>query len=210
MGYRVFAACVAALVVGGPPAMAQDATTACGKEVEASFEKQRKGKGWRASVVSKTAAGLQTQEFTYVPPASMYRKVVAPGDQSVETIGIGRHAWFDEGHGWFEMQPQFALMVTQHLRKTFQPEAKQPPEFICLGDVTYDSKSYKGYRTPQDDGDATGLVRTIYVDTATGLPAFNLISKLGEEGDPDVRQRYTYEEGLKVEAPVGAPMASKN
>ena len=192
-------------------AQAQEATKACGAEVEAAFAKQLKTKGWKADIVSKTAAGVQSQSFTYVPPSSMYRKVEAPGNQSVETIGIGTYAWFDEGNGWYEMQPQFARIVTRHLRSIFMPKEKETPDFICLGDVTYEGKTYKGYRTPPGtDGDKTGLARTIYVDPATGLAAFNLISKVGEETDPNVRQVYTYPEDLKVEAPIGAPMAAKN
>lgn len=198
-------------IFAGAEVHAQEATAACGKEVEAAFDKQRQSNGWQTTVTSKTAAGEQKQLFTYVPPVSMYRKVEAPGNQSVETIGIGTYAWFDEGNGWYEMQPQFARIVTRHLRTVFQPEKQDPPQYICLGDVNYEGKTYKGYRTPTGaDGDSSGLTRTIYVDPDSGLAAFNLISKVGEEADPNVRQAYTYPDGLKVEAPVGAPMATKN
>lgn len=210
MYVRMSMICVLLSSLAAPAAMAQEASKNCGKEVTAAFDKQRTSKGWKADVVSKTAAGVQTQSFTYVPPSSMYRKVEAPGNQSVETIGIGTYAWFDEGHGWYEMQPQFALIVTKHLRSVFAPEKKDSPSYICLGDVTYGGKAYKGYHTPPGtDGDTTGLTRTIYIDPQTGLPAFNLISKVGEESDPNVRQAYSYPDNLKVEAPVGAPMAEK-
>lgn len=202
---------LASVAGGAGPALAEEATKACGQEVQAAFDKQRKSKGWKADVVSKTAAGEQKQSFTYVPPASMYRKVEAPGNQSVETIGVGTHAWYDEGYGWYEMQPQFARIVTRHLRSVFEPEKKDAVEYVCLGDVTYNGKTYKGYRTPTGtDGDTSGLTRTIYVDPATGLAAFNLVSKVGEEADPKMRQSYTYADNLKVEPPVGAPMAVKN
>jgi len=193
-----------------PTAQAMDATKECGKEVMAAFDKQRTGKGWKADIISKTASGVQTQTFTYVPPSSMYRKVEAPGNQSVETIAIGTYAWFDEGNGWYEMQPQFATIVTKHLRSVFAPEKKEPPAYICLGEVTYEGKTYKGYHTPPGtDGDTTGLTRTIYIDPKNGLPAFNLISKVGQEADPNTRQAYSQPDNLKVEAPVGAPMAKK-
>lgn len=199
------------LVSAAPSSAAEKATAACGAEVEAAFEKQRKGKGWIANVVSKTAAGDQKQVFTYVPPVSMHRKVEAPGNQTVETIGIANHAWFDEGNGWYEMQPQFARIVTRHLKSVFEPQKKDPPEFICLGDVKYDGKTYTGYRTATEGTEgAASMARTIYVDKKTGLPAFNLISKVGEEADPNVHQSYTYADNLKVEPPVGAPMAVKN
>lgn len=207
------AAAVSALIVGSlaPATAAEKATAACGAEVEAAFEKQRKSKGWIANVISKTAAGDQKQVFTYVPPVSMHRKVEAPGNQSVETIGIANHAWFDEGNGWYEMQPQFARIVTRHLKSVFEPKKKDPPEFVCLGDVAYDGKSYKGYRTPTEGSEgAASMARTIYVDPETGLPAFNLISKVGEESTPNVHQKYSYADNLKVEPPVGAPMAVKN
>lgn len=193
------------------PVLAEQGSKECGKKVEAAFDLQRKSKGWKADVLSETAAGEQKQSFTYVPPVSMYRKVEAPGNQTVETIGIGQYAWFDEGNGWYEMQPQFALIVTKHLRSVFEPEQKEPPEFVCLGEVKFDGKTYTGYHTPTDtDGDTSGLTRTIYIDPETGLPAFNLISKVGEEANAKVRQAYTYPEGLKIEPPVGAPMATKN
>lgn len=201
-----------ALALAPLPAMSADKASAkCGAEVEAAFEKQRKSKGWKADIVAKTAAGQQTQSFTYVPPVSMYRKVEAPGNQTVETIGIGNYAWFDEGNGWYEMQPQFALIVTKHLRSVFEPENNEAPEFVCLNSVEFNRKTYTGYRTPTGtDGDKSGLTRTIYVDPDTGLPAFNLISKVGEEANASIRQVYTYPDGLKVEPPVGAPMATKN
>ncbi|MCH9764982.1 MAG: hypothetical protein K0U34_03185 [Alphaproteobacteria bacterium] len=211
MHVRLSVYCAVLVTVGVPVASATEATKACGAEVEAAFEKQRKSKGWQEKVVSKTVAGVQTQTFTYVPPASMHRKIEAPGNQVLETIGIGKHAWFDEGNGWYEMQPQFGRMVTQHLRTVFVPEKKEAPEFICLGDVSYEGNTYKGYRTPPAKaGDTEGLVRTIYVDPKTGLLAFNLISKVGEESSPNVHQVYTYADNLKVEPPVGAPMATKN
>lgn len=202
--------CALLTLVGTSVAHAEDASKSCGKEVVAAFDKQRSSKGWKAEVMSKTAAGVQTQSFTYVPPSSMYRKVEAPGNQTVETIAIGTYAWYDEGQGWYEMQPQFAAIVTKHLRSVFVPEKKEAPDYVCLGDVTYEGKTYKGYHTPPGtDGDTSGLTRTIYVDPETGLVAFNLISKVGEEADPRTRQAYTYADDLKVEAPVGAPMAVK-
>jgi len=202
--------CALFAVLGASGAHAEKATKACGQEVVAAFDKQRASKGWKADVVSKTTAGVQTQSFTYVPPSSMYRKVEAPGNQSVETIGVGTYAWYDEGFGWYEMQPQFATIVTRHLRSVFAPEKKDAPDYICLGDVTYEGKTFKGYRTaPGTDGDTSGLARTIYVDPKTGLVAFNLVSKVGEEADPRTRQVYTYSDDLKVEAPIGAPMAAK-
>lgn len=193
------------------PVRAETVTKACGAEVVAAFQKQRKSKGWKADVTSQTVAGVQTESFTYVPPVSMYRKVEAPGNQVVETIGIGNHAWFDEGNGWYEMQPQFAVIVSNHLRKVFEPEKRDSPEYVCLGEVTYKGKTYKGYRTPRGtDGDTSGLARTIYVDPESGLAAYNLISKVGEEDKPRTVQAYTYADDLKIEPPVGAPMATKN
>ncbi len=210
MRVKISIICALFALVSAPVAHAEKASKACGQEVVAAFDKQRASKGWKADIISKTAAGVQTQSFTYVPPSSMYRKIEAPGNQSVETIGMGTYAWYDEGNGWYEMQPQFATIVTRHLRGVFAPEKKDAPDYICLGDVTYEGKSYKGYRTPAGtDGDTSGIARTIYVDPKTGLVAVNLISKVGEEKDPKVRQVYSYPDNLKVEAPVGAPMATK-
>ena len=198
--------------LAAPPALAAKATAECGAKVKQAFDKQRTGKGWRSVISSQHHAGEQRQTFAYIPPASMHRTVELVGQNaSLETIGIGKHAWFDEGNGWYEMQPQFAMVVTDHLRSVFEPKNSEAPNFICLGSVAYKAKTYEGFRTEPDGGDAAGsIVRTIYVDPETGLPAYNIISELGKETEPKVLESYDYPDNLTIEPPAGAPMATKN
>jgi hypothetical protein len=211
---KVSSAIMAGLFIGATsaPATAAEATKECGAKVQAAFDKQRQGKGWRSVVRSKSNAGEQVQTFDYIPPASMHRKVELLGlREGLETIGVGNHAWFDEGNGWYEMQPQFAKVVTQHMRDVFDPKNRKDLEFICLGNVEYEGKTYVGYRTALDEGaNADTPVRTIFIAPETGLPAFNIISAVGKESEPNVREIYSYPDKMEIIPPKGAPMASKN
>jgi hypothetical protein len=184
----------------------QSAAACDGKsDVEAAFTKQQKSPAWRTVVVSQGEAGAQEQTFEYIPPDRMHRKIVISGEQApIETIGIGRWAWSNEGGGWNELQPQFAKMVANHIEQSVATPPKVSTEFTCLGTVSYEGKDYLGYRTiPEKGNDGIELARTIYIDAATGLPAFNIIGAVKNGATPLLKESYTYPTDLVIEKPAG-------
>jgi hypothetical protein len=197
MRLRLPALTLAALMLTGA------AHAACtGKDdVQAAFVKQHQ-KGWHTQTTSKSDAGIeQVQEFDYLPPDRMYRKVTS-GSETVETIGIGRWAWSNIGAGWNELQPQFAQMVMSHLQHAFAAP-KVTAEFICLGTVSFDGKDWNGYQTtPEKTPDGLELSRTILIDPATGLPAFNIISVPGKLTEPLQKEAFSYPDGISIEKPL--------
>jgi hypothetical protein len=171
------------------------------KDVEAAFLKQHQ-KGWHTHTTSKSDAGVeQVQEFDYLPPDRMYRKVTS-GSESVETIGIGRWAWSNIGEGWNELQPQFAQMVTSHMQSTFATP-KVSAEFTCLGTVNFDGKDWTAYQTtPEKTPDGLELARTILVDPTTGLPAFNIISTPGKLTEALQKEAFSYPDAISIDKPL--------
>ena len=173
-------------------------------DIEAAFTKQRQSPAWRSVVVSDSNTGeRQEQTFDYVPPDRMYRKVVVPGDPNpLETIGVGRWAWSNVGGGWTELQPQFAQMVQSHMQEVFAPP-RTSAAFSCLGTVNVEGKDYTGYQTAPEGGESGDpLVRTIYVDPATGLPAFNIIGPAKPGAPPVIKETYTYPADIVIESPL--------
>jgi hypothetical protein len=195
----VVALSLAALAAGTPAAFACDGKA----EVEAAFIKQQK-QPWRTEIVTRSETGeTQEQVFDFQPPDKMYRKASANGE-SIETIGIGKWAWSNlgSGAGWEELQPMFARVVTIQVQEAFAPP-RVTADFTCLGTVTVDGKSYLGYQTaPEKDQQGHELARTIYVDPATGLPAFNIVGPPGGNGEPLVKGAFTYPTDINIENPL--------
>jgi hypothetical protein len=195
----VVALSLAALAAGTPAAFACDGKA----EVEAAFIKQQK-QPWRTEIVTRSETGeTQEQVFDFQPPDKMYRKASANGE-SIETIGIGKWAWSNlgSGAGWEELQPMFARVVTIQVQEAFAPP-RVTADFTCLGTVTVDGKSYLGYQTaPEKDQQGHELARTIYVDPATGLPAFNIVGPPGGNGEPLVKGVFTYPTDINIENPL--------
>jgi hypothetical protein len=195
----VVAISLAALAAGTPAAFACDGKA----EVEAAFIKQQK-QPWRTEIVTRSETGeTQEQVFDFQPPDKMYRKASANGE-SIETIGIGKWAWSNlgSGAGWEELQPMFARVVTIQVQEAFAPP-RVTADFTCLGTVTVDGKSYLGYQTaPEKDQQGHELARTIYVDPATGLPAFNIVGPPGGNGEPLVKGAFTYPTDINIENPL--------
>lgn len=179
----------------------------CKGEVEAAFNKQHQQKAYRSLVISQSDVGQQEQHFDYNPPDRIYRKVISPGEQNpIEMIGIGRWAWNNEGGGWMELEPQYAAVVVTHLRETFGQPVKVTAEFKCLGKTMYEGKEYLGYQTEADAGaPADTLVRTVLIDAATGLPAFNNVGPANIETKPVVKESYTYPTDIDIQAPLQMP-----
>jgi hypothetical protein len=187
---------MAALVVAAPAAFACDGKA----DVVAAFTAQHK-KPWRTETVSKSDTGIaQTQTFDYQPPDRIYRKVVS-GEESAETIGIGKVAWSNEGAGWQELKAGLADIIASHMKGSFAPPAVSV-EFKCLGDVSYEGKSYVGYQTIPEMVEGKELARTILVETDTKLPAFNLVAKPDLSGEPLVKEAYSYPADINIEKPL--------
>jgi len=186
-----------ALAAGTASASACDARA----EIEAAFVKQQK-QPWHTVAANKSSTGvMQEQTFDYLPPDRMYRKVVA-GDDTWETIAIGRWAWSNIGSGWSELQPQFAQMATSFMRQTFEPP-KVSADFTCLGTKSIDGKALTAYQTPAEKTpEGQVLARTIYVDPATGLPAYNVVGPPDLNGEPLMKEAYSYPPDIKIDSPL--------
>lgn len=177
----------------------------CKGEVEAAFNKQHEQKGYHSVVISQSDIGQQEQYFDYNPPDRIYRKVISPGEQNpIEMIGIGRWAWNNEGSGWIELEPQYSAVVVSHLRETFGQPVKVTAEFKCLGKTAYEGKEYMGYQTEPDAGaNEDALVRTVLIDPATGLPAFNIVGPVKFDGAKlAVKESYSYSPDIDIQAPL--------
>ncbi len=210
---------VAGVAIAGPVKAAD-----CAAEVTAAFEKQRKTKAFRMSAETKGDQGPVAMQVDYVPPDRMHQTVRHPSHKEpLETIAIGRWAWGTMGGGWEELQPQFAQAVVAHMRQTLVDPLQSPAAFTCLGKLSYDGKDYVAYRS--EDGAASGaaqppdkgpgaaaanpasaaLVRTVYVDPASGLPMFNVVAETKPGADPVFKAVFSYPADLKIDAPLGEP-----
>lgn len=194
----------------------------CASEVTAAFERQRKTKAFRMIAETKGDQGPVTMQVDYVPPDRMHQSVRHPSHpEPLETIAIGRWAWGTMGGGWEELQPQFAQAVTAHMRQTLVDPPQHSGSFECLGKVTHEGREYVAFRSA-DGGErkadapdrgpgaqpaaaAAALVRTVYVDPATGLPMLNVVSEMRPGSEPVFKGVFSYPEDVKIEAPIGEP-----
>lgn len=213
----------AGLALAGPVKAAD-----CAAEVTAAFEKQRKSKAFRMTALDQTPQGLVSMQVDYQPPDRMHQTVRHPSHpEPIETIAIGRWAWGTMGAGWEELQPQFAQAVTAHMREALVDPINQGGPFECLGTVAFEGKSYLAYRAGQRaaDGAADGaaaaapdrgpgaqpattvpsLVRTVYVDPATGLPMLNVVSDTAAGSATVFKGVFAYPDDIRIEAPIGEP-----
>jgi hypothetical protein len=172
-------------------------------EVEAAFAKQQKQRAWRTVVNARSETEKQEQTLEYIPPDRMYRKVLVMGQEpAIETIAIGQWAWSNLGNGWSEMQPPMAKIIAQSLEQVVTAPPKAGADFSCLGSVAYEGKDYLAYRTtPEKNEKGAELARTIYVDPAAGLPAFNVIGEVNSAAEPLVKESYTYPTDIVIEKP---------
>jgi hypothetical protein len=173
-------------------------------DIEKAFAKQQKEKAWRTVAASEGSNGRQEQTFEYIPPDRMYRKILIVGQEpAIETIGIGKWAWSNQGNGWSEMQPPMAKMIAMHIEQVVAAPPKAGAEFSCLGSTAYEGKDYLAYRTaPEKSETGADLARTIYVDPATGLPAFNVNAEVGKpDAAPLLKESYTYPADITIEKP---------
>jgi hypothetical protein len=76
--------------------------------------------------------------------------------------------------------------------------------------VKYANQDLLGYRFedkthPQTDP-SKSIVRTIYVDPKTGLPAYNVIASLDDKMKPLREVKYSYPTDIEIVAPVNVPV----
>lgn len=194
-----------ALAAAAVPAYAGDD---CAKAVEDAFNKQHQTKAYRVMITSPAQTEKTEDTFDYHPPMAMHRTLVAPGaPEPIETIGVGNRAWTKENGVWFELQPHYAGMTLNHLRELFGSPVKIGTPYNCLGKKTFEGKDYAAYQTAPETIEGGDVVaRTIYIDEATGLPAFNVVGTVKDEKPLLVREAYAYSDDIKIEVPEGAPM----
>lgn len=217
MSRFVLSAITLGLVAGATlPAVAADD---CRAAVEAAFEKQRTtAPGYRIATEQFQDNGKIDITIDYQLPDRMHQTVVAPGERApIETLAVAKWAWGTMGGGWEELQPQFAQSVTAHVAETLGQPVKAPAAFDCLGKTKFEGKDYDGYRSAAAaEAKSAGseakanpdIRRTVYVDPATGLPAFNIVAE-NNSGKVWARSVFTYPKDLVIDAPTGAAPAPR-
>lgn len=190
----------------------------CKQEVLQSFEKQRKSPGFRMAAEmiqqanSSTAPEQVKLTVDYLPPDRMHQTVESPGlPAPMETVLVGTRAWATNGGGFEELRPEFAQSIVSHVRETLVDPPADNSDYVCLGKQTYGGKEFVGYRTNDANvkpDDKNAVQRTIYVDPATGLPAFNIVAAVSGDQPPVFKGSYSYPTDIKIDAIEGAPVAT--
>lgn len=183
----------------------------CSKDVLAAVEKQRSSKAFRVSMTQGTVEGPVDMTVDYLPPDRMLQTVTAKhmaGPQ--QTMLVGKRAFAGSDGAYEELLPQFAQSVVSEMANAVgKPD--HMGTFECVGKQTVDGKEFLAYRAVDKDAkpganpDET-LARTIYVDPANGLPAYNIVAAVSGKGEPALKVTYSYPTDLVIEAPEGAPI----
>lgn len=195
------------------PAMAEN----CSMDVQAAFEKQRLGSGYRVMSKQPSPNGEIETQTDFLRPDKMYNKVLVPGEPgALETIAVGRWAWASHGMGFQELQPQFAQSVTSDVTAALNTPATASEAFTCLGKVTRDGRELLGYQSEAKASpgkpagpDNPALARMIFVDPATGLPVLNIVAEPKSDAKAIVSAAYSYPADLKIDAPLDAMPAGR-
>jgi hypothetical protein len=130
-----------------------------------------------------------------------------PGEQ--QTMLVGNRAFSGANGAYEELLPQF----TQSIIAEFNNAVGVPQNlgtFDCVGKSKFDDHELVGYRTaekvPAGADTSKIMARTIYVDPATGLPAYNVIAALSGNVDPALKIKYSYPTDVEIVAPTNAPV----
>ena len=200
--------CVVALLAMFGPAMAD-----CSSEVVAAMDKQHASKAFRVETTQPTAEGPVKMTVDYLPPDRMLQTVTGanlPGAQ--QTMLVGERAFSGSNGAFEELLPQFTQSVVAEFRRSLG-KAENVANFECQGKVTFEGKEYLGYKlvgAPREGASPEeALARTIYVDAASGLPAFNIVGLASGKGEPLMKVSYSYPNDIVIEAPAGAPLQRK-
>ena len=184
----------------------------CTKDVVAAFEKQRASKAFRVAMTQPSAEGPVEMTVDYIPPGRMLQTVKSAamaGDQ--QTMLVGDRAFAGSAGAFEELLPQY----TQSIVAEVATAVGKPPENIghyeCLGSTSFEGKDYLAYRSADKEAQPGAapdqmLGRTIYVDPATGLPAYNVVGTTSGKDVPVMKAAYSYPTDIVIEAPQGAPI----
>ncbi len=168
----------------------------CKAEVDQAFSKLRGSKGFRLETkIVNEHQGSLSMTVDYQLPDRMHQRV-ALGDspQRMETIAIGNKVWSNQGQGWSEVPANFAEVITKQLRDTVAEPSKSTLAYECLGEATFEGKSYLAYKAtlpPAADEAVKGdkanpagaaNIQTLYIDKTSGLPVRNVVTK-GDSSD---------------------------
>jgi hypothetical protein len=207
LGFVVLSMAVLAPLGLTSAAMADD----CSKDVLAAFEKQRTSKAFRMAWTQPNAEGVAEMTVDYLPPNKMMQTVKSPAMAGVQqTLLIGDRAFAGSGGAFEELLPQYTQSIVAEVESTLG-KPTNVGNFECVGKASLDGKDYVAYRAADKDvkpgtdpGDV--LARTVYVDSASGLPAYNVVAAVSGKGDPVMKVTYSYPTDVVIEAPQGAPM----
>ena len=195
-----------ALGLAGTPLHADEK---CSGEVAAAFLKQTEKPKLRTAMMNTIDTGIVERTLELVRPDRLHTRVVAtenPG--AVETIVIRTWAWMNGGTGWEEMKPNVAGAMSRDVADMAAPQ-KVTANFTCLGKVSYEGNELLGYRAdPGKGNDGVELAATVYVDGASGLPAYNVVAPTSGDGAVRFKAHYTYEDDIAIEAPIEMPDAA--
>jgi hypothetical protein len=183
----------------------------CRGELEAAFIKQASIPKLRtviANPIQGGMSGMVERTVDAVRPDKVYSRVKSTAEEGLaETIVIGSYAWSNNGMGWDEIKPNIAKVMSLDVVEMMKPQ-KVSADFTCLGKVTYEGKEYQGYKgAPGKSEDGTELETTVYVDPASGLPAYNIVSPVKGNAPPVLRIAYSYPEDIVIEAPMAPSQA---
>lgn len=184
----------------------------CTKDVLAAFEKQRSSKAFRMAWTQATAEGSAEMTVDYIPPGKMLQTVKSAAMAGVQqTILVGDRAFAGSDGSFEELLPQFTQSIYAEVKSAVGGPPPNIGAFECVGTTSFDGKDLLAYRTADKDakaGAAAGdaLARTIYVDPAAGLPAYNVVAAASGKGEPVMKVTYSYPTDIVIEAPVGAPV----
>jgi hypothetical protein len=201
------ASCLALLLIAAAgPASAAD----CSKDVLAAFEKQRTSKAFRVEFSQPSAEGEVHMKIDYMPPDKMLQSVTSPampGEQ--QTMLVGNRAYAGTSGAFEELLPQFTQSIIAEFAEAVG-EPKNLGTFECLGNSKIDGQELLGYRlsekVPEGADTSKVMTRTIYVDPATGKPAYNVVSALSGNADPMIKIKYSYPTDVEIIAPTNAPV----
>ena len=199
--------CLALLLI----AAATPASAAyCSKDVLAAFEKQRTSKVFRVEFSQPSAEGEVHMKIDYMPPDKMLQSVTSPampGEQ--QTMLVGNRAYAGTSGAFEELLPQFTQSIVAEFAEAVG-EPKNLGAFECLGNTKIDDQEFLAYRlsekVPEGADTSKIMTRTVYIDPATGKPAYNVVSALSGSADPVIKIKYSYPTDVEIVAPTNAPV----
>jgi hypothetical protein len=207
-GWVVLGAMVCAPLAFATAALADD----CTKDVIAAFEKQRTSKAFRVSMTQPTAEGPADMTVDYLPPNRMLQTVKSAAMAGVQqTMLVGDRAFAGSEGAFEELLPQFTQSIVAEVETALAKPQANIGNFECVGKTTFDGKEFLAYRAADKKVEAgvkpeDVLARTIYVEPASGLPAYNVVGAVSGKGDLVMKVAYSYPTDVVIEAPQGAPM----